>query len=141
MTLIGPNGAGKSTLIKILFGNMSPNKGQGSFFQKLKLAWSHKKFNPSASLPFTRSRLLDLEICAADLREEIIRDTGIQNYKTPRFNNSQVGERQRVLLGTCTTPANPISWCWMNRYKVWIFSRSRALRLCEVYLNAMVVRY
>ncbi|MFM6959285.1 MAG: ATP-binding cassette domain-containing protein, partial [Acinetobacter sp.] len=78
VTLIGPNGAGKSTLIKVLLGIMSPNKGKVHFSKKLKLAYVPQKFNPSASLPLRVQDLLDLEICAADLREEISRDTGIQ---------------------------------------------------------------
>ena len=81
VTLIGPNGAGKSTLIKILLGIMSPNKGKVHFSKKLKLAYVPQKFNPSASLPLRVQDLLDLEICAADLREEIIRDTGIQKLQ------------------------------------------------------------
>ena len=69
---------------------MSPNKGKVHFSKKLKLGLRPTKFNPSASLPLRVQDLLDLEICAADLREEIIRDTGIQNYKPPKYNNSQV---------------------------------------------------
>ena len=98
VTLIGPNGAGKSTLIKILLGIMSPNKGKVHFSKKLKLAYVPQKFNPSASLPLRVQDLLDLEICAADLREEIIRDTGIQKLQASKVQQLSGGERQRVLL-------------------------------------------
>ena len=98
VTLIGPNGAGKSTLIKVLLGIMSPNKGKVHFSKKLKLAYVPQKFNPSASLPLRVQDLLDLEICTADLREEIIRDTGIQKLQASKVQQLSGGERQRVLL-------------------------------------------
>ena len=98
VTLIGPNGAGKSTLIKVLLGIMAPNKGNVHFSKKLKLAYVPQKFNPSASLPLRVQDLLDLEICAADLREEIIRDTGIQKLQASKVQQLSGGERQRVLL-------------------------------------------
>jgi zinc transport system ATP-binding protein len=98
VTLIGPNGAGKSTLIKVLLGIMSPNKGKVHFSKKLKLAYVPQKFNPSASLPLRVQDLLDLEICTADLREEISRDTGIQKLLSSKVQQLSGGERQRVLL-------------------------------------------
>ena len=98
VTLIGPNGAGKSTLIKVLLGIMSPNKGKIHFSKKLKMAYVPQKFNPSTSLPLRVQDLLDLEICAADLREEIVRDTGIQKLHSSKVQQLSGGERQRVLL-------------------------------------------
>ncbi|MCH7337850.1 zinc ABC transporter ATP-binding protein ZnuC [Acinetobacter sp. NIPH 2699] len=98
VTLIGPNGAGKSTLIKVLLGIMSPNKGKVRFAKKLKMAYVPQKFNPSASLPLRVQDLLDLEICAANLRQEIMADTGILQLQHSKVQQLSGGERQRVLL-------------------------------------------
>ena len=98
VTLIGPNGAGKSTLIKVLLGIMSPSQGKVLTSKKLKMAYVPQKFNPSASLPLRVCDLLDLEVCTATLREEIIQDTGIQKLQYSNVQQLSGGERQRVLL-------------------------------------------
>ena len=98
ITLIGPNGAGKSTLIKIILGIIKPNAGQMKQYKKLKLAYVPQKFNPSHSLPLRVKDLLDLEQCDAAIRQEIIRDTGIQKLQNSKVQQLSGGERQRVLL-------------------------------------------
>ena len=98
VTLIGPNGAGKSTLIKVLLGIMQPNAGKVTFAKKLKMAYVPQKFNPSSSLPLRVQDLLDLEVCASDLRKEIIQDTGISKLQLSKVQQLSGGERQRVLL-------------------------------------------
>ena len=98
VTLIGPNGAGKSTLIKVILGITKANSGQRILQDKLKLAYVPQKFNPSQSLPLRVKDLLNLEICDATIKSEIIRDTGITKLQDAKVQQLSGGERQRVLL-------------------------------------------
>jgi len=98
VTLIGPNGAGKSTLIKVLLGITSPSQGKVVSSQKNKMAYVPQKFNPSHSLPLRVKDLLDLEKCDRELRNEIVRDTGISKLQDSKVQQLSGGEKQRVLL-------------------------------------------
>lgn len=98
VTLIGPNGAGKSTLIKVILGIVKANSGQRLIRNKLKLAYVPQKFNPSQSLPLRVKDLLALEHCDAEIKAEIIRDTGIAKLQDAKVQQLSGGERQRVLL-------------------------------------------
>ncbi len=98
VTLIGPNGAGKSTLIKVLLGITEPSSGKVIANKKLKLAYVPQKFNPSHSLPLRVGDLLSLEKCSADIKEQIIHDTGIAKLHDATVQQLSGGERQRVLL-------------------------------------------
>ena len=98
VTLIGPNGAGKSTLIKVLLGITHPSQGKVVSSQKNKMAYVPQKFNPSHSLPLRVKDLLDLEKCDRELRNEIVRDTGISKLQDSKVQQLSGGEKQRVLL-------------------------------------------
>ncbi|MCT8089373.1 metal ABC transporter ATP-binding protein [Acinetobacter sp. C_4_1] len=98
VTLIGPNGAGKSTLIKVLLGIVKANSGKIHSHKKLKFSYVPQKFNPSHSLPLRVQDLLALEHCDADIKAEIIRDTGITKLQDCKVQQLSGGERQRVLL-------------------------------------------
>ena len=98
VTLIGPNGAGKSTLIKVLLGIVKANSGKIHSHKKLKFSYVPQKFSPSHSLPLRVQDLLALEHCDADIKAEIIRDTGITKLQDCKVQQLSGGERQRVLL-------------------------------------------
>ncbi|MGE8684376.1 MAG: zinc ABC transporter ATP-binding protein ZnuC [Acinetobacter sp.] len=98
VTLIGPNGAGKSTLIKILLGIIKPTSGKIISSQKLKFSYVPQKFNPSHSLPLRVCDLLALEKCDPQIKQEIIRDTGIAKLTQSKVQQLSGGERQRVLI-------------------------------------------
>lgn len=98
VTLIGPNGAGKSTLIKILLGIIKPTSGKIISNQKLKFSYVPQKFNPSHSLPLRVCDLLALEKCDPQIKQEIIRDTGIAKLTQSKVQQLSGGERQRVLI-------------------------------------------
>lgn len=98
VTLIGPNGAGKSTLIKVILGIVKPNAGKVVTDKNIKFAYVPQKFNPSHSLPLRVKDLLDLEVCDAKIKSEIIRDTGISKLEHAKVQQLSGGERQRVLL-------------------------------------------
>lgn len=98
VTLIGPNGAGKSTLIKVMLGIMQPSSGQLISYKKLKFSYVPQKFNPSHSLPLRVCDLLALEKCPAEIKTEIIRDTGISKLQQSKVQQLSGGERQRVLI-------------------------------------------
>ena len=98
VTLIGPNGAGKSTLIKVMLGIVKPKAGQVISQSKLKFSYVPQKFNPSHSLPLRVCDLLSLENCNAQIKEEIIRDTGIAKLQQSKVQQLSGGERQRVLI-------------------------------------------
>ncbi|AOA57094.1 zinc ABC transporter ATP-binding protein [Acinetobacter larvae] len=98
VTLIGPNGAGKSTLIKVLLGIIRPSTGQIICADALKMAYVPQKFNPSHSLPLRVHDLLQQEQCNAQIRQEIMRDVGIEKLQYAKVQQLSGGERQRVLL-------------------------------------------
>ncbi|OTG80136.1 zinc ABC transporter ATP-binding protein [Acinetobacter sp. ANC 5054] len=98
VTLIGPNGAGKSTLIKVLLGIVKPVSGKIISSQKLKFSYVPQKFNPSHSLPLRVCDLLALEKCDPQIKQEIIRDTGIAKLAQSKVQQLSGGERQRVLI-------------------------------------------
>jgi zinc transport system ATP-binding protein len=98
VTLIGPNGAGKSTLIKVMLGIVKPYAGQVISHRKLKFSYVPQKFNPSHSLPLRVCDLLALEKCPADIRADVIRDTGISKLQHSKVQQLSGGERQRVLI-------------------------------------------
>ena len=98
VTLIGPNGAGKSTLIKVMLGITKASSGRVITQKKLKFSYVPQKFNPSHSLPLRVKDLLDLEQCDAQVKAEIIRDTGITKLQQSKVQQLSGGERQRVLI-------------------------------------------
>ena len=140
VTLIGPNGAGKSTLIKVLLGITHPSQGKVVSSQKNKMAYVPQKFNPSHSLPLRVKDLLDLEKCDRELRNEIVRDTGISKLQDSKVQQLSGGEKQRVLLARYC--ASPIFWCWMNRCRGWISNpKPSFMNMYVACLNVMVVPY
>ena len=62
------------------------------------MSYVPQKFNPSHSLPLRVKDLLDLEKCDRELRNEIVRDTGISKLQDSKVQQLSGGEKQRVLL-------------------------------------------
>lgn len=98
VSIIGPNGAGKSTLIQVLLKILRPTDGQLNYHKKLVLSYVPQKFNPSPTLPLRVCDLLDLEQCPAQLKQQIILETGIKTLLQSTIHLLSGGEKQRVLL-------------------------------------------
>ncbi len=99
VTLIGPNGAGKSTLIKVLFRHcQQPIQEKFIATKNSNFPMYRKNLTHRIASPCGCRIYLALENCDADIKQEIIRDTGITKLQDCKVQQLSGGERQRVLL-------------------------------------------
>ena len=114
LTILGPNGSGKSTLVKIISGDISPNKGE-VFFDKLLLDIISIKQRAIIRSVMSQSQYIVFDFIVKDIIEmgwlsynknnhtffldmlnKVSEECGIQHILKRRFNSLSGGEQRKV---------------------------------------------
>ncbi|MEC6823035.1 heme ABC transporter ATP-binding protein [Photobacterium piscicola] len=111
--LLGPNGAGKSTLLKILCGEMTPESGQVTFFNRNIEDWQRSELachlgilpqHSSLSFAFTCKEVVELgtmPLCLSrqeidDITLTTMRNTDVLHLAPRLYPTLSGGEKQRI---------------------------------------------
>lgn len=111
--LLGPNGAGKSTLLKILCGEMTPESGQVTFFNRDIEDWQRSELachlgilpqHSSLSFAFTCKEVVELgtmPLCLSrqeidDITLTTMRKTDVLHLAPRLYPTLSGGEKQRI---------------------------------------------
>ena len=105
ITVVGPNGAGKTTLLKCLAGLLTPDSGEITRRDGLKLRYIPQRMQVEPSMPMNVTHFLKLNNQASNL-EATAAEIGITALLQRPLHGLSGGEWQRVLLTRClmTTP-------------------------------------
>ena len=98
ITIIGPNGAGKSTLLKTLIGLITPDQGQVTRQDGLKIGYIPQKLQVEASLPITTQSFICLNKKNTNDINAIADELGIIPLLKKPVQTLSGGEWQRALL-------------------------------------------
>lgn len=96
ITIIGPNGAGKSMLLKSLMGFYTPDHGQITRKEGLKIGYVPQRLTPDRTMPITVERFLRLRKKGS--LDKIIELVNIAPLMHKSLSVLSGGELQRVLL-------------------------------------------
>jgi len=114
LTILGPNGSGKSTLVKIISGDISPNKGE-VFFNKLSLDKISIKKRAIIRSVMSQSQYIVFDFTVRDIVEmgwlsfnktnntffldildKVSEECGIKHILERKFNSLSGGEQRKV---------------------------------------------
>ena len=99
VTIVGPNGAGKTTLLSCLLGLVTPDRGEVTRAEALRIGYVPQHFRPQPSMPLTARAFLQLYGMRDGNRTQALADqldvTASLNRELTQLSG---GELRRVLL-------------------------------------------
>ena len=99
VTLIGPNGAGKSTLVRVVLGQLEPDRGGVRRRPGLTVGYLPQRLAFDPTLPLTVRRFLDLpRRRPVELLRARLAEVGIEEVLDRPVQALSGGEAQRLLL-------------------------------------------
>ncbi|MEG3661774.1 metal ABC transporter ATP-binding protein [Celeribacter halophilus] len=99
VTIVGPNGSGKSTLLRVIIGALSPQTGQVTRQNGLKIGYVPQKLHIDPTLPLTVRRFLSLPKRVSDTAAHAaLEDAGAGHLCQHQMTSLSGGQFQRVLL-------------------------------------------
>ncbi|MCA9487003.1 ATP-binding cassette domain-containing protein [Candidatus Woesearchaeota archaeon] len=96
VAIIGHNGSGKSTLVKLIAGLLEQKTE--SITLRGKLSYIPQKVSSDNNFPAKVKEILDLECCDCKLRDEVLKNLGIDEFVEKQFKVLSGGQQQRVLI-------------------------------------------
>jgi ATP-binding cassette subfamily F protein uup len=123
--IIGPNGCGKTTLLRLLIGELAPQKGEVRLGTNLEIAYFDQ----------LRSQL--------DENKSILDNVGEGRDTSPTWRISSsagngcmppsapfLAANATVFYWPAYLPNPPICWCWTNPPMIWILKPSNCSKTC-----------
>jgi zinc transport system ATP-binding protein len=99
VTLIGPNGAGKSTLVRVVLGQLEPDRGAVRRRPGLTVGYLPQRLSVDPTLPLTVRAFLNLPRRKPEaMLETALAEVGVPGVLEWPFQELSGGETQRVLL-------------------------------------------
>lgn len=98
ITVIGPNGAGKTSLIKVILGNLKPNKGKITINSDVKIGYVPQKIAINNTMPISLEYFLKLNLKSSTNLQQIIDDLKLQKHLNNQLSSLSGGILQKALL-------------------------------------------
>ncbi len=99
VTIIGPNGAGKTSLLRVLLGLLTPDSGQVTHRDGLRIGYVPQRFPVDPALPMTVHRFLRLPLHSSpDTIRQALSEVEAAHLEHQPLQSLSGGELQRVLL-------------------------------------------
>lgn len=99
VTIVGPNGSGKSSLLRVLIGAQTPQGGQVTRSDGLKIGYVPQKLHIDPTMPITVRRFLNLPLRVTnDAASDALRTAGVPEVANRQMAQLSGGQFQRVLL-------------------------------------------
>ena len=103
VSIIGENGCGKTTLMRLLLGNLKPTKGSIALDTKFIGYVPQRNDFTNANFPITVYEVLYSYLKLLKLKEksmitEVLKITGMENYKNSLMGNLSGGQIQKILI-------------------------------------------